>query len=104
MTLPESPVTTLEARALAQQFYAKQVLDALIDRKVVFTSDVDRVDFIVEKGATGVLQAPFISDGLLVAAVLLDDPPPGSEAFEGEVHWMEDINLIDFEDEVTLDG
>jgi len=102
MTTPESPAPTEEARALAQRFYVKQVLEALIDREVVFTRDVDRVDFIIKAGATGVMQAPFTSDGLLVAAVLLNDPPRACRAFDGEVHWMEDVNLIDFEDEVAL--
>lgn len=97
------PVPVTEAAStLAQQFFAKQVLEHLVDRRVEFLVEVDRGTFIVPKGATGIVQQPFTDDGRLVAAVLLDSPPAGATPYDGEVHWIEDVNLIDFEDEVQL--
>ena len=91
-----------ETKSLASRFYAQQILDRLAGQRVVFTTDIDRVDFTVEAGATGTVQKPFLLEGRLVAAVALDDPPEGSLPYDGEVHWMEDVNLFDFEDEVEL--
>jgi len=97
------PVPVTEAAStLAQRFFAKQVLDHLVGRQVVFTTEVDRGDFVVQAGATGIVQPPFTDDGRLVAAVQLEDPPAGAEPYDNEVHWIEDLNLIDFEDEVAL--
>lgn len=91
-----------EMQSLASRFYAQQILDQLTGEQVVFKKDIDRGEFIVEAGATGVVQKPFLMEGKLVAAVVLDDPPAGSLPYDGEVHWLEDINLFDFEDEVEL--
>lgn len=88
--------------AVARQFYAKQVLEALAGKQVRLKVDIERDTFIVPAGSTGIAQDPFLVDGLLVAAIKLDDPPPEAKDFDGELHWMEDINLIDFEDEVEL--
>jgi hypothetical protein len=87
---------------LARRFYQQQVLEVLVGRKVRFKVDVDRVDFTVRKGATGIMQPPFLHDGRLVAAVLLNRPPAAAHDYDNEVHWIEDENLIDFEDEVEL--
>lgn len=91
-----------EMQSLASRFYAQQILARLTGEHVVFKIDVDRGDFIVEAGATGVVQKPFLLEGKLVAAVVLDDPPTGSLPYDGEVHWLENVNLFDFEDEVEL--
>lgn len=92
-----------QAEALARQFYAKTVLEELAGKRVRIKTDVDRGIFTIEAGALGVVQPPFLHEGKLVAAVKLDDPPEEAEPFDGEVHWMEDVNLFDFEDEVELE-
>lgn len=94
--------TPPETESLASRFYAQQILDQLAGKRVVFKTDIDRVYFTVKAGAQGVVQAPFLLDGKLVAAVELDDPPEGSVPYDGEVHWVEDVNLIDFEEDVEL--
>lgn len=96
------PEITPEASKLARQFYASQILDELTGRRVRFVEEVERDEFTVEEGATGEIMAPFLHEGRLVAAVRLDDPPPGSEEFEGEVHWIEDETLLDFEEQIEL--
>lgn len=93
-----------QAKSLAAQFYAQQVLLQLSGRRVRFKSGVERQDFSVSAGATGVVQLPFLHEGKLVAAVRLDSPPAAAKQYDGEVHWVEDINLIDFEDEVELEA
>lgn len=90
------------SEALARRFYAQQVLTALVGKRVRFRVDVQRDEFDVPAGTTGIARPPFMVNGLLVAAVELDDPPPGAGECDNEVHWMEDCNLIDFEDEVEL--
>lgn len=93
---------TAHPENLAQRFYMDQVLRALVGQEVVLMCDIEREDFSVAAGSTGVVQDPFLVDGMLVACVLLDTPPEGSEDYDGEVHWIEDLNLMDFEDEVRL--
>lgn len=103
--LPPSYAAALppeDAASLARRFYAQQVLQDLTGRQVRFMVDVERETFLVHAGATGVVMDPFLVDGRLVAGVWLDEPPRGSEAYDGEVHWIEDCNLIDFEDEIEL--
>lgn len=93
---------TASPETLAQRFYIDQVLRALVGQEVVILCDIEREDFIVPAGAKGTVQDPFLSDGMLVACVLLDEPPEGSQDYDGEIHWIEDLNLLDFEDEVRL--
>ena len=89
---------------LAARFYAKHVLETLSGRRVRFTCDVERMGHLVEEGAEGTVRDPFLEGGKLVAAVELDEAPDWLEPFDGEVHWVEDINLLDFEEQVTLVG
>jgi len=89
--------------SLARRFYADQVLHALTGSRVRLKVDVERAEFTVPAGSTGIAMEPFLTDdGRLVAAVMLDDPPTEVQEFDGELHWIEDINLVDFEDEVEL--
>jgi len=94
---------TTASDALARRFYQQELLRELADRRVRFKTDVQRQDFEVLEGATGVAMKPFLHEGKLVAGVTLDDPPEGAEEFDGEVHWKEDVNLFDFEDEIELE-
>ena len=88
---------------LANRFYAQQILATLSGQRVRFKVEVQREEFTVPAGMTGIARPPFMVDGKLVAAVELDDPPPGAAQFDNEVHWMEDFNLFDFEDEIELE-
>lgn len=90
------------AETLAQRFYIDQILRELVGREVVILCDIERENFTVPAGATGTVQEPFLDQGMLVACILLDTPPAGSEDYDGELHWIENINLLDFEDEVRL--
>lgn len=91
-----------EHESLAARFYADQVLRRLVGETVVFTQEVERASFTVPAGARGTVQEPFMNDGLLVAAIELEEPLEGAEDYDNEVHWIEDSNLFDFEDQVEL--
>ncbi len=88
---------------LASRFYAQQILLSLSGQRVRFKVPVEREGFTVPAGATGTARDPFMVDGKLVAAVELDDPPPGAAQFDNEVHWKEDYTLFDLEDEIELE-
>ena len=89
---------------LASRFYQDQILKELAGQRVRFRVEVDRGDFVVPEGATGEAMPPFLHEGKLVAAVKLDEPTEiCASEYDGECHWMEDVNLIDFEDEVELE-
>jgi hypothetical protein len=89
---------------LGQRFYAHELLKRLAGQRVEFVREVDRLPFVVVPvGAGGTLMAPFIDDeSRLVAAVMLDGPPPSLDAFDGEIHWVEGINLFEFEKDVRV--
>ena len=89
--------------AFVSRFYAQQILTTLTGQRVVFKVDVERERFTVPAGTVGIVRSPFMVDGKLVAAVEFEDPPPGAADYDNEVHWMEDVNLIDFEDEIELE-
>lgn len=79
-----------DVKDLAQRLFAHEKLHALAGGRVKFTRDVERAPFFtVPKDSTGTILTPFLSDGVLVAAVKLDASLPGSEPFEDEVHWTQ---------------
>lgn len=98
----QHPVDTPESESLAKRFFARAVLHEVVGRKVKFTRPVERLEFTVRKGSVGWIMEPFMDEGKLVAAVRLASPPSGAEAFDGEVHWKEDFNLLEFEEDVEL--
>lgn len=87
-----------------EKFYAFEVLKGLAGRKVRFEREVWRGDLIILKGSTGVLMAPcHDEEGRIFAAVALDDPPLGlADDYDGEVHWLEGVNLHCIERDVLV--
>ena len=89
---------------LGQRFYRDELWRRLEGRHVTFMRTVTRDEFVVPKGRAGKIIEPFLdSDGGLVLAVRLRTPVPGSEPFEGEVHWRENVNLLDVELDIVVD-
>lgn len=89
--------------ALARRWWADQLWGRLIGRRVRFARTVRRDEFTVPRGRSGEIVPSFLdSEGGLVLAVKLLTPVPGSEPFEGEVHWREGVNLDDVETDLTL--
>ncbi len=87
-----------------EKFYAFEVLKGLAGRKVRFERLVHRGTWTIAEGSTGVLMAPcHDSEGRIFAAVALDDPPTGlADQYDGEIHWIEGINLHDIERDVLV--
>lgn len=89
--------------ALARRWWAASIWDSWVGRKVRFARTVRRDDFVVRRGSTGIVAPWFLdSNGGLVLAVKLNTPPTGAEAFEGEVHWREGVNMLDVEADLRL--
>lgn len=97
---PKHPMDAPET--LARRFYQHELLHELSGRRVRFVEDVKREGFTVQAGATGVVMDPFLNEGLLVAAVKLDNEPETAAEYDYEVHWVEDYTLIDFEEQIEL--
>ena len=89
--------------ALARRFWADRVWEGLVGRRVRFARTVERDEFVVPRGRVGEIVPAFLDcNGGLVLAVKLRTPVPGSEPFEGEVHWREGVNLDDVETDLSL--
>lgn len=89
--------------ALALRFWRDQLWSRVEGRKVRFARTVERDEFTVPRGRVGTVVPSFLdSEGGLVLAVKLRTPVPGSEPFEGEVHWREGVNLEEVEADLEL--
>ncbi len=88
--------------AIGMRFYTWELIKRLAGSQMIFTREVDRSPhFIVVAGSTGTLQPPALDDGgMLFIAVRLDNPPKGAAYFEDECHWLEGINMLEFQDDV----
>ena len=94
---------TTDHKALAERFWRDLKWKRLEGRKVRFARTVERDEFTVPKGRIARVATAFLdSDGGLVLAVKLRTPVPGSEPFEGEVHWREGVNIEEVETDLEL--
>lgn len=110
LDIPEKSVTRTPSLSgecplgLGQRFFRDELWRRLVGRHVTFIRTVTRDEFVVPKGRVGKIVEPFLdSDAGLVLAVKLRTPVPGSEPFEGEVHWREGVNLLDVELDIVVD-
>lgn len=93
----------MAASGLAQRWWWMELWDRSVGRKVLFARTVTRDSFKVPAGRVGHIAPPFLDDeGRAVLAVKLQSPPPGSEPYEGEVHWREGLNILDIEEDLEL--
>lgn len=92
------------AGRIARLFYMTRLLQRMEGRSVRFVREVDRFPhFDVPKGSTGtVVGLSFSQDHKAIIRVRLDDETIGAEEFDHEVHWMEGVNLEEFEKDVVL--
>jgi hypothetical protein len=87
-----------------EKFYAFELLKRLEGGVVVFHREVSRGPWNIAEGTTGKMTAPcHDSDGMIFAAVKLDDPPEDLlEQYDGEIHWVEGVTLDDLREDIRI--
>ena len=87
-----------------EKFYAFELLSRLAGGVVVFAREVSRGPWTIAKGTTGKLVAPcHDADGMIFAAVKLDDPPASlMDNYDGEIHWVEGQTLHEIEQDIRI--
>lgn len=87
---------------VAERWFVAEVYHGWTGRKVKFVRTVERDSFKVPAGRVATVMTPFLANGHLVFAVKLATPLPGTEPYEGEVHWIEGQNLSDMHADIRF--